>query len=161
MIVQSRPEAVMPHALTLRGATPSDLRAVCRLNALLAADLAHDELDPDALEAGVGTLLADPALGRCWLAESAGGKVAGQLVLKTLFDEWAGGHYGWIDNVVVERRHRRRGVAAALLEFAKARARAERLPMLRLFVAEDNDAALRAYLGAGFAVKGKLLQFTS
>ncbi|MGL4552048.1 MAG: GNAT family N-acetyltransferase [Gemmataceae bacterium] len=160
MIVQTHPEA-MHRSLTLRAAAPSDLQAVCRLNALLAADLGHEGPDPETLEAGVGALLADSSLGRCWLAEKAGGDVAGQLVLKTLFDEWAGGHYGWIDNVVVERRHRRRGVAAALLEFAKERARAEGLPMLRLFVAEDNDAALRAYLGAGFAVKGKLLQFTS
>lgn len=160
MIVQSRPEA-MPHALTLRNAAPSDLRTVCLLNSLLAADLAHEELAPDALETGVRSLLADPALGRCWLAERAGGEVAGQLVLKTLFDEWAGGHYGWIDNVVVDRRHRRRGVATALLELAMQHARAEGLPMLRLFVAEDNDAALRTYLAAGFEVKGKLLQFTS
>ena len=58
--------------------------------------------------------------------------------------------YGFIQDVVVARAYRGRGIGAALLAEAERLTRAAGLPRLKLTVLAGNDAAMDAYARAGY-----------
>lgn len=55
----------------------------------------------------------------------------------------------------VDPGHRRSGVARALIDDLVARARADRVGSVALWVADDNERAKRLYEGCGFAFTGE------
>ena len=57
--------------MDVRDATPADLDFIVAANIALAAETEGQALDPGLIRPGVEAVLADPALGRYYLAESA------------------------------------------------------------------------------------------
>ena len=77
------------------------------------------------------------------------GEVAGYLVFSAILDE------GSVDNIAVAPTFRRRGIANALINDAKARARRDGLSVIYLEVRASNEAAIALYEKHGFREAGR------
>ncbi len=77
------------------------------------------------------------------------GELAGQILLKVYWN-----NYAYIEDIVVERRFRKMGTGAALIEQAVQWARGKRLPGIMLETQNNNVAACRLYEKMGFELAG-------
>ena len=129
----------------LRRATPADIPHLRQLeqSSKTAAHWSagqHDALfDPDA-QARVTLLAVD---------QSGGPPIQGFLIARRLPDEWE------IENVIVDERHRQRGVGSSLVRELLAEARTANAISVILEVRESNRAALRLYENIGFKLEGR------
>lgn len=131
----------------IRAATAADLdivtalrREYCPLDGVV--------FDPERNRAALTRLLADPGLGRLWIAED-GSLAAGYLCLCTGFSlEF--GRDAFVDELYVRERQRHRGLGRALLETAIAACPGMNVEALHLLVAPGNDRARRMYERRGF-----------
>lgn len=141
-------------SIAIRPARPNDHETIVEFNALLAAETEGRTLDSDTLRAGVARVLAEPALGRYFVAERAG-NVAGQLMITYEWSDWRNGLFWWLQSVYVPAAHRRQGVFRALYRHVEAAARAEPgCCGLRLYVDERNRAAQDVYRALGMVPAG-------
>ena len=140
--------------IAIRPARPSDHETIVDFNARLAAETEDRALDPATLRAGVGRVLAEPALGRYFIAERAGA-VAGQLMITYEWSDWRNGLFWWLQSVYVPAAQRRQGVFRALYRHVETAARAEPgCCGLRLYVDERNQAAQDVYRALGMVPAG-------
>jgi ribosomal protein S18 acetylase RimI-like enzyme len=94
-------------------------------------------------------LIADPATTLLVATDPEGGAVLGMLTL-ALF-QLPTGVRAWVEDVVVDDTARGRGVGAALVEAALARARQQGARTVDLTSRASRGAANRLYLRLGFA----------
>ena len=94
----------------------------------------------------LSALLRDPAV--LFLAAEAEGEFPGSVWVQTVLNE------GYIGNVAVRCRARRRGVADSLLSRLEETAAGQGLSFLTLEVRSGNDPALRLYEKHGYARVG-------
>ncbi len=140
--------------IRIRPSVPADAPFIISANRRMALETEGLELDPELLEPGVRKALADPSLGRYFIAES-GGKAVGQLMLTFEWSDWRNGQFWWIQSVFVEPEHRQQGVFGALYRHAEETARASGTVCgLRLYVEKDNHRARRIYERLGMHMTG-------
>jgi len=96
----------------VRPANLSDADVIVDFNARLAQETEHLTLDPALLALGVQAVLADPAKGRYWLAQTDG-RIIGQISLTYEWSDWRNGWFWWIQSVYVLAEYRRLGVFRA------------------------------------------------
>lgn len=77
------------------------------------------------------------------------GAIAGQIRLRRWWN-----HYGYIEDIVVDRRYRRLGVGRALIQQAIEWARQKQLPGIMLETQNNNLAGCRLYESCGFELAG-------
>jgi len=100
-------------------------------------------LDPPLVKAGVSALLADPAKGIYFVAESSG-MIAGQLMITYEWSDWRNGNLWWIQSVYVRQEFRRMGVFRGLFTHLEKLAREQPdVRSLRLYMHVDNFTARR------------------
>ena len=129
----------------IRRATVADAEVVAEFNRLLAEESEGKTLDPMVLTAGVAAGVADPHKALYFVAEGDGA-VLGMTMVTYEWSDWRNGWMWWIQSVYVRSDCRRRGVFRALYEYVRATAAADPSVVgLRLYVEEDNHAALRVY----------------
>ena len=95
-------------------------------------------------------LLADPALGRVWLA-LVGDAVAGYALGTWGFSTEQGGRFLLLDELFVAPPFRGTGIGSAALAFVEEAARVAGGRAVRIEVAEENDGARRLYREAGYS----------
>jgi ribosomal-protein-alanine N-acetyltransferase len=83
-----------------------------------------------------------------WLAAEADGALAGYAGMQTVLDE------GYIGNLAVAPRFRRKGLGRRLLEGLLREAKRRSLSFLTLEVRVSNAPAVALYRALGFAVEG-------
>lgn len=135
--------------VTIRDACEDDLDFILRANLALARESEEIELDEGLLRPGVAAVLADPRLGRYFVAEEAGGAI-GQMMVTYEWSDWRNGVFWWIQSVFVAAKHRGHGVFSGL--FRHVAAQAERQPDvcgLRLYVDRGNEKARAIYAHLG------------
>lgn len=138
----------------VRDAGLDDLAWLTEAALAMALETEHKRLDPDTVRAGIAAGLSDAAKARYFVAECAGAR-AGTLMLTGEWSDWRNGAWWWIQSVYVMAAHRRRGVFAALYRHVEALARAAPGVIgLRLYVEQDNAAALRTYAALGMRDAG-------
>jgi GNAT superfamily N-acetyltransferase len=131
--------------MKIRDATPADLPFIVAANAALASQTEGQVLDPAVLEAGVQAVLADPRLGRYYLAERDG-QVVGQLMTTFEWSDWRNGLFLWIQSVYVMPENRGDGVFRGLFEHLERIAREDpRVCGIRLYVDRGNQKAQSVY----------------
>jgi len=81
--------------------------------------------------------------------EFPGAPIMGFLIARCLPEEWE------IENVVVDKRHRQRGVGTSLVRKVLADARAVGVESAVLEVRESNRQAVRLYESIGFKAEGR------
>jgi len=131
--------------MKIRDATPADLPFIVAANAALASETEGQALDLALLRAGVQAALADPRLGRYYLAERDG-QVLGQLMTTFEWSDWRNGLFLWIQSVYVLPEHRGGGVFRALFDHLAGVAREDpRVCGIRLYVDRGNEKAKSVY----------------
>ena len=91
-------------------------------------------------------MLADPRLGRYYLAESDG-QVVGQLMTTFEWSDWRNGLFLWIQSVYVDAATpgRRRVPVPCSSTWRRSRARTPRICGIRLYVDRGNEKAQSVY----------------
>lgn len=135
----------------MRPAVEADLPALAEVDAAAWTEVTT----PIALTAFERALLRQRGLEETLVAE-LGGRVVGFVFLGRKGPHPGDRHVCRLRELAVAPGAARRGVGRALLEHAVARARAGGFRKLTLSVLATNEAALRLYERAGFAVEGRL-----
>ncbi|MDP2343199.1 MAG: GNAT family N-acetyltransferase [Deltaproteobacteria bacterium] len=141
-----------PAFFTVRDALPFEADTLIAFNQAMASETEGRALDPAILGAGVRRLLADPALGRYFVAVDGDHQVIGQIMVTTEWSDWRCGHFYWIQSVYVAPAVRRRGVYAALHQHVvnHARMRGD-VVGVRLYVEPHNERAKKTYESLGMS----------
>jgi len=133
----------------IRAATTADITVLAAFNCALALESEGLVLDPATVRAGVGRLIATPALGGYRLAELAG-EVVACLLLTSEWSDWHNRYYWWIQSVYVRPDVRRRGLLRALYQSVLHEAQASgEVASLRLYVEQQNHKAQLTYQQLG------------
>ncbi len=91
--------------------------------------------------------------GTIFLIAEANGGFAGYCGINAVLDE------GYITNIAVMKRYRRKGIATALLTAAEKEARNKKLAFISLEVRKSNTAAICLYEKLGYTVCGERKDF--
>ena len=136
-------------AFTCREAAAADQARVVEL---LAAQLGEHSLAParTALETAAAALIGDPRLGRIFVAE-IGGRIVGVAAMSWSFSLEHGGRAAWLDELYVVPEHRGGGFGTALLEVARAAARAGGALAMDLEVEAGHERVSSLYERHGFS----------
>jgi ribosomal protein S18 acetylase RimI-like enzyme len=133
---------------TFRLATRNDLDL---LTGLVRRLYEHEEIDFDAsaVRHALNGLVDDPSLGGAWLI-SAGGTVAGYMVLTEGYSLERGGRIFLLDELYIDADHRGAGLGTEALNFAVRQCRSTGVRAIHLEVATANESAQRLYRREGF-----------
>ena len=135
----------MSDTIDIRRATPTDFAFIVESNIAMAQETEGLSLDEARVQAGVGAVLADSALGFYLIAE-IDGSPAGQLMVTYEWSDWRNGLWWWIQSVYVRPEHRRRGVYTALHRHVADEAQAAGGACgIRLYVEQENTTAQQVY----------------
>jgi len=131
--------------VTIRTARPGDIP---RMNELLA-ELFSIETDfsPDVEKQvrGLSVLVAGPPGRSCVLVAEQGGTVIGMATVQTLISTAEGGRVGMVEDVIVDREFRSRGIGTRLLNGIAAWSERTGLKRLQLLADRGNIPALDFY----------------
>ena len=135
-------------AVIFRGAEPRDMpRLVALIGELFAIETAFT-VNPARQEKGLRALLAAPNA-RVLVAD-ANGEVVGMCSVQLTTSTAEGAPSGLIEDVVVDRAWRGRGIGRALLDEAEAWARGQGAARVQLLADQRNAPALDFYKGRGW-----------
>lgn len=130
---------------TVRQATLADRDTIAAFLRAMAHETEGEQLDPEAVSAGVEAALRDPARGVYYVVE-VGAEPVGQAMITREWSDWHNAYYWWMQSVYVAPAWRRRGVFRLLYDHLASAARASgEVWALRLYVHRDNAAACAAY----------------
>lgn len=138
----------MSDSLILRRAHTADASVVAEFNQAMAWETERKELNPAVVQAGVLAVINEPRRGFYLVAERAG-QVVGGLMITYEWSDWRNADFWWIQSVYVRPEDRRQGVYAALYREIEAQAQAAGACGIRLYVENDNQAAMRTYASLG------------
>lgn len=142
--MDNRPE------VRFRGAGPRDVpRLVALIGELFAIETAFT-VDPARQERGLRTLLA--AANAHVLVAVAGEAVVGMCTVQLTVSTAEGGPSGLIEDVVVDRAWRGKGIGRALLDEAETWARAQGALRVQLLADQRNRPALDFYAARGWTL---------
>jgi ribosomal protein S18 acetylase RimI-like enzyme len=132
--------------MKIRKATAADAAVIVDYNIRLAEESEGLHLELDVVTKGVTALLADPAKGIYFVAETPDAGVVGQLMITYEWSDWRNGNIWWLQSVYVHPEFRRRGAFKALFENLVALAeKSQEVSSLRLYMEKHNEQARRAY----------------
>lgn len=143
------PAVKAPPRTTYGEARRRDLPQLVALLGVLFGQEAEFAPDPAKQRCALRMLLADPALGRVYVARR-GARVLGSVCVLRSVSTAEGGPAGLLEDLVVRPDARGAGIGAALLAFAAECSRAEGLLRLTLLTDRGNRRAQRLYRKAGF-----------
>jgi ribosomal protein S18 acetylase RimI-like enzyme len=139
-----------PKTVRFRGAEPRDIpRLVALIGELFAIETAFT-VDPARQEKGLRALLAAP--NAHILVAEAGHDVVGMCTVQLTVSTAEGGPSGLIEDVVVDRAWRGKGIGRALLDEAEAWVRAQGASRVQLLADQRNAPALDFYAARGWTL---------
>jgi len=131
--------------VTIRTARPEDIPRMTDLLAELFSIETDFAPDVERQVRGLSVLVAGPPGRSCVLVAEQEGIVAGMATIQTLVSTAEGGRVGLVEDVVVHRDLRGRGIGTRLIEKIVAWARSQGLTRLQLLADRDNQRALDFY----------------
>lgn len=135
---------------TIDTARPEDLPALSDLLADLFSQETDFSIDRGRQIRGLGMILASPDRGTLLVAREPSGAVVGMVSLQLLVSTAAGGISGQIEDLVIHREVRSRGLGSRLLREALAFGRARGCLRFQLAADIRNLPALSFYQRQGF-----------
>lgn len=135
--------------MLVRPANQDDATVIAQFNQAMALETESKHLQAEVIQAGVETMIADPALGFYLVVEHEG-RVIACLGVTYEWSDWRNGLFWWIQSVYVAPGARRIGAFSAMYAEVMNRARAEsNVCGVRLYVEKDNRNAEQTYLSLG------------
>ena len=130
-------------------ATIKELPQMVELLGVLFTDEAEFHPDADKQKRALEAILANPTIGRLFVAREGKRVVAMASLLYTVSTA-EGGKAAWFEDVVVHPDERKRGIGEALLKHVVEQARAEGVMRTTLLTDMQNDRAQAMYRRVGF-----------
>lgn len=131
----------------IRPARTEDIPGICGLLTELFSIEADFEPDPVKQALGVGCMIDDRSGHTLLLVAESGSAVVGMATCQTLISTAEGGRVGLVEDVVVARQFRGKGIGSLLLEHITNWAKGQKLKRIQLLADKDNLPALAFYLG--------------
>jgi len=139
----------MKHTPAARTATAQDIPALLPLVEQYWRFEAIEGFDATEVAALLRRVIADPALGRLWVAD-VDGQPAGYLLAVFVFSLEHQGLTAEIDELFVAPQYRGRGLGLGLLAAAEAAFRIAGCTNVALQIGRDNEAARAFYRSHGY-----------
>jgi len=130
-------------------ATPKELPQIVELLGVLFTDEAEFQPDADKQKRALEAILANPTIGRLFVAREGKRVVAMASLLYTVSTA-EGGKAAWFEDLVVHPDERKRGIGEALLKAVVDHARAEGVLRITLLTDMQNERAQAMYRRVGF-----------
>ena len=130
-------------------ATAKDLPQMVELLGVLFTDEAEFHPDADKQKHALEAILANPTIGRLFVAREGKRVVAMASLLYTVSTA-EGGKAAWFEDLVVHPDERKRGIGEALLKVVVDHARAEGILRITLLTDMQNERAQAMYRRVGF-----------
>jgi GNAT superfamily N-acetyltransferase len=141
--------AIPAKRTVIRPATEADLGAMVRLLADLFSIEADFKADARRQRRGLALMLEEPARRAVLVAERSG-RIVGMVTVQLVVSTAEGAPSGWVEDMVVERAERRRGLGRRLLVSAEHWALEQGATRLQLLADRANLRALRFYRRMGW-----------
>jgi GNAT superfamily N-acetyltransferase len=138
----------MNSSVKVRPAKQEDIDGISNLLSQLFSIEADFVPDEEKQRSGLQMLL--DALGAYVLVAEEQGSVIGMATVQVLVSTAEGGHVGLVEDVVVDKEQRCKGVGSALLDHLTVWAEDNGLTRLQLAADRDNSAALEFYAAKGW-----------
>jgi ribosomal protein S18 acetylase RimI-like enzyme len=126
-----------------------DLPQLVALLGELFAQEAEFQPDPHKQKRGLEAILADPKVGKIYVARE-GRRVVAMASLLFTVSTAEGGRAALFEDLVVHPDERQRGIGESLLKYVVAQARAEGVLRITLLTDMQNERAQAMYRRAGF-----------
>lgn len=134
--------------MKIRLAGVEDAHYFVEFNQAMAFETEGKKLDPNVVGPAVETVFSDATKGFYVVAEDEG-IVLGGLMITFEWSDWRNAWLWWIQSVYIRPEARGRRIYTHLYDFVRARARAEGVYGIRLYVEHDNYHAQRVYENVG------------
>lgn len=138
--------------LIVRNATHDDTTALVALLSELFSIEGDFSVNADKQRRGIALMLDGCGKHRCIRVAERSGRVIGMGSVQTLLSTAEGGMVGLIEDVIVEKKSRGKGVGRKLLQSLEAWADQHGLLRLQLLADQKNRPAIQFYLDGGWIV---------
>jgi GNAT superfamily N-acetyltransferase len=135
--------------ITFREATATDVPDLLRMMKRLALQEPALPFDERVVTQTWRQFFSSAEFGRAWLF-SAGGELAGYVILTLGYSFEYRGREAFVDELYVEEKFRGKGLGRRAMEFVEDRAREFGVNAIHLEVDRGNDAALGLYRRTGY-----------
>ena len=136
-------------AIDYATATAKDLPQMVELLGVLFEQEAEFRPDADKQKQALEAIIANPVIGRLFVAREARRVLAMASLLYTVSTA-EGGKAAWFEDLVVHPDERNRGIGEALLKHVVAQAKADGVRRITLLTDMQNERAQAMYRRAGF-----------
>jgi GNAT superfamily N-acetyltransferase len=106
--------------------------------------------DTKTLADGIRAALADRSIAMYWMLVNEDNQPVGSASALKEWSDWNAGYYWWIQSMYIRPEYRGKGHMALLLDAIRSAMQKTNGLQLRLYVHENNQAAIRAYAKANF-----------
>ena len=134
---------------TLGSAARSDIPRLTELLGLLFSQEREFTPDQEKQREALEAILADRSRGRIFVARE-GSEVVGMASLLYTVSTAEGGKAALFEDLIVDPKHRRKGIGSKLVNYVIQQARAEGVLRITLLTDLENDTALGLYRKLGF-----------
>jgi GNAT superfamily N-acetyltransferase len=134
---------------TLGSAARSDIPRLVELLGELFSHEREFSPDPDKQREALEAILADRSRGRIFVARE-GSELVGMASLLYTVSTAEGGKAALFEDLIVDPKHRRKGIGSKLVHYVIQQARAEGVLRMTLLTDLENDTALGLYRKLGF-----------
>jgi GNAT superfamily N-acetyltransferase len=133
----------------LGSAARSDIPRLAELLGLLFSQEREFTPDPEKQREALEAILADRSRGRIFVARE-GSEVVGMASLLYTVSTAEGGKAALFEDLIIDPKHRRKGIGSKLVNYVIQQARAEGVLRITLLTDLENDTALGLYRKLGF-----------
>ena len=136
--------------LKVRRAELNDLDELVEFTAAEAREAEGCTKDTKTLVNGIKAALKDRSIAMYWLLINKDNQPVGSASALKEWSDWNAGYYWWIQSMYIRPDYRGKGYMDLLLDAVKSEMKQQNGMELRLYVHENNQAAIRAYRKANF-----------
>ena len=136
--------------MKVRSAELNDLEKLVEFTATEAREAEGHEKDTKKLRNGIKAALADRSIAMYWVLVNEDNQPVGSTSALKEWSDWNAGYYWWIQSMYIRPDYRGKGYLDLLLDAIQLEMKKQNGLELRLYVHENNQAAIRAYEKANF-----------
>lgn len=137
--------------IIIRPARPEDIPRMSVLLADLFTLESDFEPEVEKQAAGLSMLVAYPSASSLVLVAAIDRKIVGMATVQTLISTAEGGRVGLVEDVIVDRGFRHKGIGTRLLDEIIAWGKRRKLLRIQLLADRDNRSALDFYAKQGWS----------
>jgi ribosomal protein S18 acetylase RimI-like enzyme len=138
--------------LKVRRAEINDLDQLVEFTAAEAREAEGHEKDTKILRDGIKAALEDRSIAMYWVLINQNNEQVGSASALKEWSDWSAGYYWWIQSMYIKPEYRGKGYMDLLLDAIRSEMKEQNGLELRLYVHENNQAAIKAYGKANFTL---------